>query len=208
MHPPIPGAEGKAVHHALLPGGWRNGDLPTRRAHVRYGVRCVGCHHEDNCSHCHDPKSIVRRRKAAAPGAKLARHARTHAWLAMRMITATRCHYKEWPGTATVVRACDDWAIAGQGPRQPPLQSVPRAAQDDGAADVRRRELSCRVPRLEFPAGSPRPRHRDDCVLPEGSSNWRGRGKLTSSRRPGRQRVRRSCRFGDETCDAHRALSR
>jgi len=61
----------------------------------RYGVRCVVCHHEDNCSHCHDPKvDRATTKKPLRPGRSwrdthgpcVACHADDH---------CNSCHYKD-----------------------------------------------------------------------------------------------------------------
>ncbi len=68
MHPPIPEPETKLYKARFTPADGAN-VLFRHKEHTNdFGLRCVACHHRDNCSHCHDPSGDKSAQKPVRPG--------------------------------------------------------------------------------------------------------------------------------------------
>jgi hypothetical protein len=95
MHPPIPAPKEKLYVTRFTPAVGGNVIFRHEQHTERFGVRCVGCHRDDSCSHCHDPRlDGATAKKPLRPGRSwrdthgpcVACHADNH---------CDSCHYKD-----------------------------------------------------------------------------------------------------------------
>lgn len=94
MHPPI--AEPEVVHYKAryTPADGVN-VLFRHKEHVNsYGLKCVSCHHRDNCSHCHDPKANTAQYKPVRPG-KTWQESHGPCMTCHKDARCRHCHYKD-----------------------------------------------------------------------------------------------------------------
>jgi hypothetical protein len=68
MHPPIPEPDAKAYKTRFTPAAGGNVLFRHREHTVRYDIKCVNCHYQDNCSHCHGPTGDTSEQKPLRPG--------------------------------------------------------------------------------------------------------------------------------------------
>lgn len=68
MHPPIPEPESKLYRARFTPADGSNILFRHKEHTTEFGLKCVHCHHRDNCSHCHDPKGDKTAQKPLKPG--------------------------------------------------------------------------------------------------------------------------------------------
>lgn len=68
MHPPIPEPEDVVYKTRFTPADGGNVLFRHRGHTTDFGIRCVDCHHQDNCSHCHGPTGDTTAQKPLHPG--------------------------------------------------------------------------------------------------------------------------------------------
>lgn len=68
MHPPIPEPEEKVYKTRFTPVDGPNVLFRHKEHTTGFGLKCINCHHDDNCSHCHDPKADTSALKPVQPG--------------------------------------------------------------------------------------------------------------------------------------------
>jgi hypothetical protein len=68
MHPPIPEPEARIYKTRFTPADGGNVLFRHKEHTVAYGIKCIGCHHRDNCTHCHGPTGEIGPPKPLRPG--------------------------------------------------------------------------------------------------------------------------------------------
>ncbi len=68
MHPPIPEPEDKVYKTRFTPADGGNVLFRHKEHTVAFGIKCVNCHHQDNCAHCHGPTGDTSAQKPLRPG--------------------------------------------------------------------------------------------------------------------------------------------
>lgn len=101
MHPPTP--EPDVIHYRtrVTPAVGANAVFRHKEHTADYGLRCVSCHRNDNCSHCHDARNNTVSTVPAAPTPTILKPGRT--WkdshgpcIACHQEDHCRtCHYKD-----------------------------------------------------------------------------------------------------------------
>ena len=68
MHPPIPEPDITTYKMRFTPADGGNVTFRHREHTVDFGIRCVECHYQDNCAHCHGPSGDTTALKPVHPG--------------------------------------------------------------------------------------------------------------------------------------------
>ncbi len=68
MHPPIPEPNDKVYKTRFTPADGGNVLFRHREHTVSFGIKCISCHHRDNCAHCHGPTGDTSAQKPLRPG--------------------------------------------------------------------------------------------------------------------------------------------
>jgi hypothetical protein len=93
MHPPIPEPEEVRYKARYTPADGSN-ILFRHKEHINgYGLKCINCHHDDNCSHCHDPKADTAQYKPVRPGRNW-RESHGPCMTCHQEARCRHCHYK------------------------------------------------------------------------------------------------------------------
>jgi hypothetical protein len=68
MHPPIPEPNDKVYKMRFTPADGGNVLFRHTEHTVSFGIKCINCHHRDNCAHCHGPTGDTSAQKPLRPG--------------------------------------------------------------------------------------------------------------------------------------------
>jgi len=68
MHPPIPEPEAVTYKTRFTPADGGNVLFRHKEHTIYFGLKCVSCHHHDNCAHCHGPEGDTTALKPLKPG--------------------------------------------------------------------------------------------------------------------------------------------
>jgi Ni/Fe-hydrogenase subunit HybB-like protein len=68
IHPPIDPPDVKTYRPRFTPAVGVNIIFRHKEHTASYGLKCVSCHHRDNCAHCHDPAQNTSEQKILRPG--------------------------------------------------------------------------------------------------------------------------------------------
>jgi hypothetical protein len=68
MHPPIPEPDDVVYRTRFTPADGGNVLFRHQGHTVGFGIRCVDCHHQDNCAHCHGATGDTTAQKPLHPG--------------------------------------------------------------------------------------------------------------------------------------------
>ncbi len=68
MHPPIPEPQDKIYKTRFTPADGGNVMFRHKEHTATFGIKCVNCHHRDNCAHCHGPTGDTTPQKPLRPG--------------------------------------------------------------------------------------------------------------------------------------------
>jgi hypothetical protein len=110
MHPPIPEPRSKLYKTRFTPADGGNVLFRHEEHTVAFGIKCINCHHRDNCAHCHSPTGDTSAEKPLRPGMTwdeshgpcMGCHRENH---------CRHCHYKD----GRAAPAAFDHAALGQG---------------------------------------------------------------------------------------------
>ena len=168
MHPPIPEPDAKTYKMRFTPADGGNVLFRHKEHTIAFGIKCVNCHYQDNCAHCHGPTGDTSAQKPLRPGMTWDQ---SHG-PCMGCHQGNRCRHCHYKDDQTPPKAFDHW-VTGQGLDEEHAKLGCRQCHPDLKLKIEPTcgDVACHKDRkIEYPTQRPGPIVTMLSVAPTGSS--------------------------------------